>query len=100
MRVVHSFMLPMVVGFFGCQGAIGDSEGGRARGVGSGGASVGSNTTTGGTNPGATGVGGTQPGNPTTGDPGMPLDCSKASVGVAPLRRLTRSEYAGSVETL
>jgi hypothetical protein len=93
MRAVLSFVLLTLVGLLGCRGVIGDSEGSNAPSERTGGSGVGSGTTTGGTNPGATGTGG-------TGGPGTALDCSQASVGVAPLRRLTRGEYAGSVESL
>jgi hypothetical protein len=98
MRVFYSVLVPAVVSVSGCQGAIGDSEAGSFHG-GEAGRGV---TTTGVTGSGATGTGGANPGSTGSGGsgPGTPLDCSKPDVGVAPLRRLTRSEYASSVQAL
>jgi hypothetical protein len=102
MRAFYSVLVPAVVGLFGCQGMIGDTEGGRFHGDASGGtgrSTTGGVTGSGGPNAGTTGSGGATSGG-AGGGPGTPLDCSKASVGVAPLRRLTRSEYASSIQAL
>jgi hypothetical protein len=101
MRAFYSVLVPAVVGLFGCQGVIGDSAGGRFEGGHSGdGSSTDGVTGSGGPNAGTTGSGGVTSGGAGGSGPGTPLDCSKANVGIAPLRRLTRSEYASSVQAL
>jgi hypothetical protein len=101
MRAFHLVLVSAGVGLFGCQGTIGEPESGKLQGTESGGSVTGVGTTTG-QGPGTTGSGASTTGGSGSGGagPGMPLDCSKASVGVAPMRRLTRSEYASSVQAL
>jgi hypothetical protein len=99
MRAFYSVLLPAVLGVFGCRGVIGDFEGGRFHAGEPAGSGTGGPAMTGATT--GSGGSGTGTGSGTGGSgPGTPLDCSKANVGVAPLRRLTRSEYASSVQAL